>query len=96
MTNQSLYDLIDKKVHLEGIAQNAKGGGVLLLPNQEVIYIRHLVWWVESMIGKKLSVSGILRHEKYIPDPEIAHDGGISQGAIGKQFVLDNAIWDDM
>ncbi|MDF1540811.1 MAG: hypothetical protein P1Q69_18080 [Candidatus Thorarchaeota archaeon] len=95
MTEFSLHDWIDKEVTLEGTAENAKGGAIILLPNQEPVYIRYLVWWVEHKVGMKISMSGILRYEKYIPDPEVAEDGAISQGAIGKQFVLDNAreIW---
>jgi len=33
----------------------------------------------------------VLKKEKYIPDPTIDEDGGISQGAIGMQYVLTNA-----
>lgn len=94
MNELSLHDLIDKEVTLEGIAENAKGGGILLLPSQEVVYIRYLVWWVDAIRGTKVTMTGILRYEKYIPDPEVAEDGAISQGAIGSQFVLDNAKWE--
>ena len=96
MADLSLHDFIDKEVTLEGVAENAKGGGVILLSNQEPVYIRHLVWWVEHMVGKRLLATGILRYEKYIPDPEVSEDGGISQGAVGMQFVLDRAQFTEM
>ncbi len=28
-----------------------------------------------------------------VPDPVVAEDGAISQGAIGSQYVLDDAEW---
>jgi len=28
-----------------------------------------------------------------VPDPEVSEDGAISQGAIGSQYVLDDAQW---
>ena len=89
MKESSLHDLIDKEVTLEGTAENAKGGGVLILHSQEVVYIRDLHWWEEHMRGTTTTLTGVLRYEKYIPDPEVAEDGAISQGAVGHQFVLD-------
>jgi len=38
-------------------------------------------------------VTGNLREKKLIPDPYVSPDGGISQGAIGTQTVLENATW---
>ncbi len=91
MTGNSLHDMIDQEVTLEGVAENAKGGGVLVLPSLEVVYIRYLQWWDEHVRGTKVIMTGILRYEKFIPDPDVAEDGAISQGAIGNQFVLDKA-----
>ncbi len=93
MKEESLDDLIDEDAHFTGRAENAKGGAVVVLQNQEVIYVRNLPSWDEAIVGKQVSIKGIVRLEKYIPDPEVAEDGAISQGAIGSQYVLDDAQW---
>jgi len=36
-------------------------------------------------------VSGLLKNEKFIPDPIIDENGAISTGAYGDQLVLENA-----
>ena len=93
MNEKSLRDLIGQNVNFIGRAENAKGGAVVVLQNQGVIYIRNLSSWEDEIIGKQVSISGIVRLEKYIPDPYTSEDGGISQGAIGSQYVLDDAQW---
>jgi len=93
MNEESLNDLIDQSAQFAGRAENAKGGAVVILQNQEVIYIRNLFSWDEETVGKQVSIKGIVRSEKYIPDPEVSEDGAISQGAIGFQYVLDDAQW---
>jgi len=93
MNEGSLHDLIDQNFSFIGRAENAKGGAVVVLQNQEVIYVRNLSFWKDEVTGKQISIKGIVRLEKYIPDPYISEDGGISQGAIGSQYVLDDAQW---
>jgi hypothetical protein len=91
MNEVSLHDLINQNASLIGRAENAKGGAVVVLQNQEVIYVRNLSSWEDEVVGKPVSIKGIVRLEKYIPDPEVSEDGAISQGAIGSQYVLDDA-----
>ena len=93
MNEETLHELIDQNASLIGIAQNAKGGAVVILQNQEVIYVRNQSSWEDEVVGKQVSIKGIVRLEKYIPDPEVSEDGAISQGAIGSQYVLDDAQW---
>ncbi len=88
-----LSDNMGKTVTLRGIARDAKGGAVLVLPTNEPVYIEVLPSWPTGVSGKDVSVTGILREKKLIPDPYIAPDGGISQGAIGTQTVLEKAKW---
>ncbi len=85
--------MVDQNAHFTGRAENAKGGAVVVLRNHEVIYVRNQPSWDEEVVGKQVSIKGIVRLEKYIPDPEVAEDGAISQGAIGSQYVLDDAQW---
>ena len=93
MNEESLRFLIDRNVRLCGRAENAKGGAIVILQNQEIIYIRDLPSWDDGMLGNQVVIKGIIRLEKYIPGPEVAENGAISQGAIGLQYVLDDAEW---
>ncbi|MFX1274274.1 MAG: hypothetical protein ACFFBP_07605 [Promethearchaeota archaeon] len=75
---------------LVGIAKDAKGGAVLVV-NDMPIYIKGMSLWSPDLFNKSIKVKGILRKEKMIPDPFTDENGGISQGSIGKQYILENA-----
>ena len=89
MNELNLKEILDKEVTLTGMAKDAKGGAVLIV-NKIPIYIKGLSSWSEDNFGKIIKVKGTLRDEKLIPDPYLNEDGAISQGAIGKQLVLEN------
>jgi hypothetical protein len=86
-----LKKLIGQNVNLNGTAKDAKGGAVLITPEGDVIYIKGLDSWPSDFLDKSLSVSGLLKEEKFIPDPVIEENGVISTGAYGDQLVLENA-----
>ena len=90
MIEMQLEKVLGQEVTLDGTARDAKGGAVLLTDDNIPIYIEGLDSWPPDIDGSRISVSGILNKEKYIPDPYIGDDGGISQGAIGMQYVLTN------
>ncbi len=89
MTDNSLEEQIGEKVTLEGTAQNSKAGAVLLLGTGNVIWIRRKGSWDDTRVGKEITLTGILRREKYIPNHMTSDDGGISQGAEGLQYTLE-------
>jgi hypothetical protein len=89
MTELNFKKLLDKEVILTGMAKDAKGGAVLII-NEMPIYMKGLLSWSLDHFGKIIKVKGILRDEKIIPDPHVDEDGAISQGAIGKQLVLED------
>ncbi|TFG07735.1 MAG: hypothetical protein EU539_04165 [Promethearchaeota archaeon] len=86
-----IENLIGRKVELAGTAKNAKGGAVIITDNKDVIYIKHLAFWSSELLDKHISASGLLKKEKFIPDPHVDEDGAISTGAFGNQLVLENA-----
>jgi len=86
-----LEKLIGQKVNLNGTAKDAKGGAVLITPEGYVIYIKGLDFWPSELFDKSISVSGLLKNEKFIPDPIIDENGAISTGATGDQLVLENS-----
>ena len=91
MKESALDDKLGQEITLKGIARDAKGGAVLLTEEKIPVYIEGLDSWTSSVEGSRVSVSGVLKKEKYIPDPTIGEDGGISQGAVGMQYVLINS-----
>lgn len=80
-------------VTLEGTAYDSKAGAILDSDHNGVVYIQGLECWPAHLNGQRMTVTGLLRDEKFIPDPEVGADGGISQGAFGGQTSLVNATW---
>ncbi len=91
MKKSKLEKLLGKKVTLLGTARDAKGGAVLVTAQGEPIYIKNLDFWPQEIEGKQVSATGVLKDEKFIPDPIIDKNGGISTGATGTQYVLEKA-----
>ena len=87
----ALKKQLGQKVNLSGIAKDAKGGAVLITSEGHAIYIKGLDSWPSNILDKSISASGLLKEEKFIPDPRIDENGAISTGAYGKQLVLENA-----
>lgn len=78
---------------LTGTAMDAKSGAVLVTADETIVYIERLDYWPPDFIGKKVSVSGILKQKKIIPDPKVDSNGAVSQGGTGEQKVLEQATW---
>lgn len=86
-----LEKLIGQKITLIGTAKDAKGGAVIITTDKYVIYIKGLDFWSSELLDKHVSVSGLLKQEKFIPDPVLNKNGGINCGAIGEQLVFEEA-----
>jgi hypothetical protein len=85
---------VGRYVTLAGTARDAKGGAVLVLQGKEPVYIDELPSWPEKLHGKKVKAKGTLRHRQYLPEAKVDEKGAISQGTVGKQYVLENAQWE--
>ncbi|MFX1238477.1 MAG: hypothetical protein ACFE8P_12255 [Promethearchaeota archaeon] len=91
MKKKGLEEFLDQQVTLYGIARDAKGGAVLITAEEIPIYIENIASWPPELHYKKITAIGVLKKKKLIPDPKIDKNGGISQGAIGMQLVLEKA-----
>lgn len=78
---------------VEGTAQNAKAGAVVVTSDNKVIYIEGLDTWPLADTRKHVIVTGTLVEKKIIPDPMVNSKGEISQGAEGSQTVMKHATW---
>jgi hypothetical protein len=80
--------MMNREVLLEGVAQNAKAGPVLVLDGGSPVYLAGLDTWPKDQLGKRARVRGVLRSRKLIPDPNTG-DGFPAAGAEGEQIVLE-------
>ena len=84
-------DLIGKEITMTGIAVDAKAGACIQLKNG-IVYIKKWERWESELLGKQISVTGLLKEEKFIPKTNMDENGAITQGVEGDQldFVLEN------
>lgn len=94
LASTSLAANVGRYTKLTGTARDAKGGAVVVLPGKEPVYIDVLPSWPEELHGKKVWAKGILRRRQYLPEAKVDKSGAISQGAMGKQYVLEHAEWE--
>ena len=80
-----------KTVTLEGKAENAKAGAIVVSDDGTMAYIDGLEdGWPNEISRKRVRVTGELREEKRIPDPGT---NPITAGAFGTQTILYDAKW---
>ena len=80
-------------VELTGIAEDAKGGAVLVVDGVGPVYLRTLAAWPQNLRGKTVKAKGKLKSVKLIPSPVKGPKGEVSQGAEGDQWVLEDATY---
>ena len=84
-----LDQMIGQEITIAGFAKVAKGGSIIITPDNNVIYIKGLEFWSLDLMNKQVKVRGVLKKEQYIPQATTDKNGGISSGATGKQYVLE-------
>ncbi len=88
---REVLKLVGKRVRLVGVAENAKGGAVVLVGTSPV-YIAGKDAWPETMRTKRVSLGGTLVREQYLPEATVSPKGEVSQGTSGgSQTVLRDA-----
>lgn len=78
---------------VRGKAFDTKAGAVVLTADNHIIYIAGLDHWPSDVVGEEVLVRGRRSNEKWIPDPAVAPDGTVSQGATGQQTVMHDPVW---
>jgi hypothetical protein len=89
---RALSKLDGSRVRLSGIAQNAKGGAVLMV-KETPYYLEKLESWPTEVTGKLVGVGGKLADKQYLPQAFKNAKGEISQGAEGTQNVIEAPTW---
>lgn len=89
---RALAKLLGQRVRLSGLARDAKGGAVLLVDGAP-LYLAGVEAWPAEVHGKAVAASGKLVEKQYLPEATRDASGAISQGAAGKQYVLEAPAW---
>lgn len=85
-------ELVGQRVHLAGVARDAKGGAVLVV-DEGPLYLVGLESWPAGVSGKRVAVGGTLARTQHLPEATKNAKGEWSQGARGKQLVLQQPRW---
>jgi hypothetical protein len=79
------------KLRWQGRAANAKAGAIVQLEPFGPIYLDGTASFPEEIVGKEISVSGLLVRRKHTADP--VHRGAKASGSEGLQWVFERPIW---
>lgn len=84
---------LNKQITNSGIARDTKGGAVVLQKEDYLIYLKNVDTWPKNMVGKMVTVTGLLKKEQYLPVATADSNGVVSQGVIpgDGQWVLEDA-----
>lgn len=77
---------------IRGTARDSKGGAVIVPSRGEPVYIDGLDSWPAEAHGKRVTVSGLLKRRKSLPDPTV-EPAAVAPGMKGLRFVLEKARW---
>jgi hypothetical protein len=80
------------RVRVSGLAQNAKGGAVLIIDGSPY-YLERLDAWPAEVVGKLVGVSGKVVDKQYLPQGGKNAKGEYEQGAEGSQSVIESPTW---
>jgi hypothetical protein len=80
-------------ITVTGLAQNGKGGALLVADDTTVYYLEGMDAWETSLIGKRIEVTGTLKVET-LNEGELKNEQGeYTQGMAGEKRILVNAKW---
>ncbi len=83
---------IGSRVRVSGVAEDAKGGAILMIDGSPY-YLGGLARWPTEVRGKLVGVGGKLADKQYLPQAFKDSKGMISQGAEGSQNVIESPTW---
>jgi hypothetical protein len=76
-----------------GVAQNGKDGALVRTNDQKVYYVDGLASWDESVQGKQVEVTGILKTQSFTEENLKNKKGEWAAGIEGEKRILKNATW---
>jgi hypothetical protein len=73
---------------ISGTARNARAGAVLLADDGRHLYVEGLDSWDADLLGKRLTLTGVVRRGGHYPAGGVDEDGLLVQGMVGTPLVL--------
>lgn len=83
----------EKQISVSGIAQNGKGGALIITGNGETYYISGLDYWEDTIIGKEVEVKGFIQSENFKEEDLKDKDGAWTQGMVGEKLSILKPEW---
>jgi hypothetical protein len=84
---------MNSAITVSGLAQNGKGGALLITSNNMIYYIEGMDFWNADVISKPIQATGILLTET-LTEEELKNElGEYSQGIAGDKRILTNVKW---
>ncbi len=89
----------DLKAHLNhhttihGVAENAKGGAIVMTSDDTPIYLGGVAEWDSEVAGESVVVSGTLRRVTAGPTPLTGSNNKHSAGVDSARYLLENPTW---
>ena len=93
MNEETLEESFNQTVTLEGVAQNARLGAIVLLEDYTPVYLDGIEEWDEQIVEKSVAVTGVLRRQSLAPKATVTVQGEASHGIDGESYVLENPEW---
>jgi hypothetical protein len=86
-------EIMNSTITVTGLAQNGKGGALLVVDDNTVYYLEGMDAWENSMVGTRIEVTGALRIETLSENDLKNEQGEYTQGTAGDKRILTNVKW---
>jgi len=86
-------DMKDKEATVIGTARNGKGNALIITKENIAYYINGLDSWETAVVGKEISVTGILTVETLTEEDLKNEHGEWKQGVAGDRKIISKARW---
>ena len=86
-------DMIDQEITVIGTARNGKGKALIITKESVAYYLDGLDSWETSVVGKEISVTGILTVETLTEGDLKNEQGEWKQGVAGDRKIISKARW---
>lgn len=85
-----------EKITVRGIAQQGKGGALLITDDKIVYYIDALDAWDAELVGKQIEATGLLKIE-LMDEADLKNEAGeYNQGIAGEKQTLLEVMWKEV
>lgn len=81
--------VLNQQITVEGIAQNASLGAIVLTDDMVPIYLEGMMIWDAALLNKAVSATGTLRRNNTIPRATVNTKGERTHGVGGSIYMIE-------